>query len=133
MPATPSQTRRGVKTLYRWCVVQGRLDESRARQVVKHLLQSKRRGYLAMLSEFTRLVKLERATHTARVESAVPLQVDLRDSLRKNLEMAYGEGLTIEFAQDPELVGGMRVRVASDVYDGSVKWRLAALATRFGV
>jgi F-type H+-transporting ATPase subunit delta len=133
MPTTVLQTRRRAKALYRWCQVEGRLDESRARQIVKHLLQSKRHGYLAMLSEFRRLVKFEYARYTARVESAVPLQTDLQAIVRRNLEIAYGKGLTTEFAQNPELIGGMRVRVASDVYDGSVKSRLAALATSFGV
>ena len=133
MPTTVSQARRLAKTSYRWCLVEGRLDESRARQVAVHLLQSKRRGYLSMLSEFKRLVKLDGAEHTARIESAVPLQPDLQASVRKNLEKAYGEGLTTEFAHNPELIGGMRVRVASDVYDGSVKSRLAAIATSFGI
>jgi F-type H+-transporting ATPase subunit delta len=133
MPTTVLQTKRGAKALYRWCLVDGWLDESRARQVVKHLLQFQRHGYLAMLSEFKRLVKFEYDSRTARVESAAPLQSDLQASIRKNLEIVYGKGITTEFAQNPELIGGMRVRVASDVYDGSVKSRLAALATSFGV
>ena len=35
--------------------------------------QSKPRGYLAILSHFQRLVKLDHARHTAEVESAMPL------------------------------------------------------------
>jgi F0F1-type ATP synthase delta subunit len=41
--------------------------------------------------------------------------------------------MTAEFAEDPDLIGGIRVRVANDVYDGSVKARLAALARSFGI
>ncbi|PYX73622.1 MAG: H(+)-transporting ATPase [Acidobacteria bacterium] len=133
MPATTLQIRRGAKLLFRWCFADGRLDEDRAREAVRHVLQSKRRGYLAVLGEFKRLVKLDTAKHTASVQSAVPLQADLQSRLRTNLEAVYGERMTAEFAEDPDLIGGIRVRVANDVYDGSVKARLAALARSFGI
>jgi F-type H+-transporting ATPase subunit delta len=35
--------------------------------------------------------------------------------------------LATSFEHKPELIGGMRIKVGSDVYDGSVKARLAAL------
>jgi F0F1-type ATP synthase delta subunit len=35
--------------------------------------------------------------------------------------------LASEFVQDPALIAGMRVRVGSDVYDGTIMGRLAAL------
>jgi F-type H+-transporting ATPase subunit delta len=111
----------------------GKLDEKRARQVVRYVLQSRRRGYLSVLGEFKRLVKLERARHTARVESAAPLQPELQARLRKTLDAVYGEAISTEFAQNPDLIGGVRIQVASDVYDSSVKSKLAALATRFGI
>ena len=133
MPKTTSQIRRSARRYFRWCLVDGRLDESRVREVAKQILQSKRRGYLALIGEFKRLVKLERATYSVRVESATPLQNDMQARVRKNLETAYGTGLTAEFAQNPELIGGIRVRVANDVYDNSVKSKLAALARSFGI
>lgn len=133
MPTTMSQFKRGAKMLYRWCLVDGRLDESRCRQVARHVLQARRRGYLGILGEFRRLVKLERARHLARVDSAEPLQTDLQARLRRALVTAYGEDLITEFAPSPELIGGLRIRVASDVYDGSVKTKLVALARSFGL
>jgi F-type H+-transporting ATPase subunit delta len=133
MPATTLQIRRGAKLLFRWCLADGRLDEHRVREAVRHVVRSKRRGYLAVLGEFKRLVKLDTAKHTASVQSAVPLQADLQSRLRTNLEAVYGERMTAEFAEDPDLIGGIRVRVANDVYDGSVKARLAALARSFGI
>ena len=133
MPTTMSQLRRAAKSLYRWCLVDGRLDESRCRQVIGHVLQTKRRGYLGILGEFRRLLKRERAMHLARVDTAEPLQTDLRARLRKALTAAYGEHLVTEFTQSPELIGGMRIRVANDVYDGSVKAKLVVLARSFGL
>lgn len=133
MPTTVSQTKRSAKVLYRWCLVDGRLDPSRVKAVVKHMLQRKRRGYLAVLGEFKRLIALECARHRARVECAVPLQTDLQSRLRENLESVYGDDLTIEFALNSDLIGGIRIRVANDVYDSSVKARLVALAKSFGI
>lgn len=133
MATTTSQVKRGARALFRWCFADGKLDAHRVREVAKHVLQSKRRGYLAVLGEFKRLVKLEGAKHTARVESAVPLQADLQGRLRRKLETVYGEGLITEFAENPDLIGGIRIRVANDVYDGSVRSRLATLARHFGI
>ena len=133
MSLTLLQRRRRAKALYRWCLVHDRLDQGRVRNVVNHIVQSERRGYLSVLGEFTRLVKLECAKYTAIVESAAPLESDLQSRVRMSLVAAYGQGLTTEFAENPELIGGMRVRIASDVFDGSVKARLIALARTFGI
>ena len=43
----------------------------------------------------------------------------------------YGPGLNISFVQNPELIAGLRIKVGSDVYDGSVQARLAALQESF--
>ncbi len=133
MPAGSKQVKRHAKLLFRECVVNGTLDDGRARQAAKQILQSRRRGYLATATEFKHLLKLERATHTATVESALPLNTELQVRVRKGLETAYGEQVTTEFFQNPELIGGMRIQVGSDVYDGSVQSKLAALARSFGI
>lgn len=133
MPTTVSQGKRQSKLLFHWCLVDGKLDERRAREAVKHVLESRRRGYLVVLGEFTRLMKLEHARHTATVESAIPLRPDLQSRLQESLESAYGEGMSTEFLENADLIGGMRIRVANDVYDGSVRSRLSALAASFGI
>jgi F-type H+-transporting ATPase subunit delta len=128
---TSRQTKRDAKRLFRWCLVNGLLDESRTRQVVQSIIESKRRGDLALLSHFRRLVKLEYARHTAEVESAVPVSADLRASIQAGLARAYGPGISASFVHNPELIGGMRIKVGNDVYDGSVRARLAALEENF--
>jgi len=128
---TTKQARRAATQLFRLCLVNGSLDEGRVRQVVHRVIEGKRRGYLALLSFFQRLVKLECALHTAEVESAVPLPADLRATVEAGLQSAYGLRINILFAHRPELIGGMRIKVGSDVYDGSVRSGLAALETTF--
>src|SRR5215470_1088501 len=128
---TIKQLESEAKHLYRLCLVDGSLDEDRVRQVVGRVLESRRRGSLALLSHFQRLVRLDCARHAATVESATPLPADLQTSVSSDLKRRYGPKLSISFAEKPGLIGGMRIKVGSDVYDSSVKARLAALERRF--
>ena len=128
---TNRRSRREARRLYRACVVGGLLDEARARQVVERVAGSRRRGSLPILSHFQRLVGLDRVRHQAVVESATPLPPDFRASVEAGVVRAYGPGVSTSFADNPGLIGGMRVKVGSDVYDGSVRAALLALEERF--
>jgi F-type H+-transporting ATPase subunit delta len=125
------QARRDAKQLFNSCKVSGLLDENRVRQAVGAVIAKKPRGYVAILSHLHRLVKLDLDRRTARVESAVAAPQGLKSSLIANLTRRYGPGLDISFGTNPELIGGLRVKVGSDVYDGSVKARLGALEESF--
>jgi F-type H+-transporting ATPase subunit delta len=122
--------RRAARQLYRACLVDGRLDAARVRLVAERLAGSKQRGALALLTDFQRLVRLDSDRNTAIVESAAPLVADVREGLQAELARKYGPRLVASFADNPALIGGMRIRVGSDVYDSSVRAKLAALASR---
>ena len=124
------RTIRAARRLYRLCLIDGRLDESRVRQVARRLGASRRRGSIAVLSSLRRMVKLDRDRHRAVVETATSLPDDLRDEVQASLARLYGSGLATSFETSPDLIGGMRIRVGSDVYDGSVRARLAAIESR---
>lgn len=117
--------------LFRACFVEGALDEARVREVVGELAASKPRGYQALLAAFQRLVRLEASRHLAKVESARPLSADLQAKLVQTLTAAYGAGVSASFTQNPALIGGLRIQVGSDVYDGSIRGRLEALQRSF--
>jgi F-type H+-transporting ATPase subunit delta len=121
------QARRDAKELFRACRVNGLLDEAKVRQVVQQVIATKPRGYFAILSHFQRLVKLDLDRRTARVESPVPLAEQQQSSIQTNLTRHYGDGLIFAFTQNPGLIGGLRVQIGSDVFDGSVEARLASL------
>jgi len=125
------QAKREAKQLYRLCVVKGLLDENRVRQVVPRVVATGGRDCPPILAHFLRLVKLDCAEHTATIESATPLPADLQTVVQTELTHRYGPGLTTVFAQRPELIGGMRIQVGCDVYDGSVRAGLEALAKSF--
>lgn len=128
---TTKQVRREARQLFRLCLVNGSLAEFRVRQVVQGVLQSGRRGGHAVLSRFLRLVKLDIGQHTAAVESATSLPGDLQAGVLAGLRQAYGPGTITSFALNPALIGGMRIKVGSDVYDGSIKAGLETLERRF--
>jgi F-type H+-transporting ATPase subunit delta len=125
------QSRREATQLFRSCVVNGVLDDSRVRKAVQEIVANKPRGYLGTLSHFRFLVKLDCAQHAAKIESALPLPADLQARVQADLTKAYGAGLSTSFAENPALIAGMRIQVGSDVYDGSVRARLAALERNF--
>jgi len=122
------QARRDGKALFTNCKVSGLLDENRVRQTVSAVIAQKPRGYVGILSHFQRLVKLDIERRSAHVESAVATSEALQSSVKANLAQRYGQGLNVTFAVNPALIGGMRVKVGSDVFDGSVRARLNDLA-----
>ena len=125
------KAKRDARQLFRYCLVNGLLDENRVRDVVQHVVAAGHRDCPAILSHFRRLVKLDLARHTATVESAAPLPTDLQAAIEAGLGRRYGPGLSTAFAHRPALIGGMRIQVGSDVYDGSVRAGLAALERSF--
>ena len=127
---TIKHVRRDARQLFRRCHTNGALDEHLVRLVVQQILGSRRRGYLALANEFKRLVRLRQLRHTAEVESAAPLPSDLRANVQASLARTYGPHVSTSFTENPALIGGMRIKVGSDVYDGSVRGRLAALEAR---
>lgn len=125
------RARRTAKQLFRKCVADGSLDEQKVRRVVREVLERKPREYFPILAHFKRLVKLDMERRRARVESAIALSDEMRENVKNNLTRLYGNGLNLSFAENPELIGGMSIRVGSDVYDGSLRGRLLALKERF--
>jgi F-type H+-transporting ATPase subunit delta len=121
------QARRDARELFRDCMVRDVLDEGRARRAVAAVAQTKPRGYIAILSHFQRLIRLEVGRRTATIQSAMALPPQEQAGIQSDLIRRYGQGLDIHFTQNPALIGGVRIQVGGDVYDGTVRARLAAL------
>jgi F-type H+-transporting ATPase subunit delta len=111
--------------------VDGQLDRGRISSIVRALIDKKPRHYVDILENYKRLIRLEVEKRHARVESATQLNSETNSRIMKNLKKKYGEDLTTEFVVNPELLGGMRIRVGSDVWDGSVRNRLERLQQQF--
>ena len=122
--------RRSARRLFVYCLIEGRPDAARVRLVIDRIAASRVRTGLAVLAAFRRLVRFDRDRHTAVVESAAGLAEDVRGEIRMGLARLYGGGLDIRFRENVELIAGVHIKVGGDVYDGSVRGRLAAIEQR---
>ncbi|MDP6892626.1 MAG: ATP synthase F1 subunit delta [Verrucomicrobiota bacterium] len=125
------QAQREAKQLFQACHVEGNLNDDRARETVKLLVEKKPRDFVAILSHLHRLIKLDVQRRTADVQSAIALNDNQQTEVRENLAKIYGNNLNYTFTENSELLGGMRVKVGSDVFDGSVRTRLTNLEESF--
>ena len=91
------------------------------------MIEKKPRHYIQVLEAYQRLLRLEVEKRTATIETATELPSDAQQQIVENLKRKYGSDLTARFVVSPELLGGMRIRVGSDVWDSSVRNRLQRL------
>ncbi len=105
----------------------GQLDQGKISALLQSLIAKKRRHMLDILQNYKRLLRLEIEKRTAKIDSAAPLNQQETAEVAARLKQKYGADLATEFAVNPELLGGMRVRVGSDVWDGTVRNRLLRL------
>ena len=124
---------REARRMFHLCLVDGKVDEGRVRRVVQVVLKARRRGYLLLLGYFQRLVEIDYLRHLANVESATPLPPEVETNIRNGLLHMYGPGITMLFSVKPALIGGLRIQVGSDVYDGSVRRGLEQLKRGFDI
>ena len=120
------EARRHSKELFDLSIVDGQLDENRLRMIATEIVEKKPRHYVQMLKFITRLTRLEGARHHAVVESATQLSYERRTEISSNLATKFGK-ITTEFRQSPSLIGGLRVKLGSNVWDGSIQSRLETL------
>jgi F-type H+-transporting ATPase subunit delta len=118
--------RRQSKQLFDLSMVDGRLDNDRLRTVANEIEQKKPRHYIQMLKFIARLTKLEVARHHAIVDSADELSETQRKEISSNLVKKFGP-ITTEFRHSPALIGGLRIKLGSNVWDGSIQSRLETL------
>jgi F-type H+-transporting ATPase subunit delta len=119
------------RRLFGLCQTGGRLDESKLRSVVSRLVESKPRDYAAVLAALQKLTRLENERRKVTVESAVELDAAIRQRVLAGLSKQYGPDLVADYQINPSLLGGLRIRVGNDVFDGSVQGRLDRLAAAF--
>ena len=105
----------------------GQLDPGRIASLVDSVIAEKPRNYIDVLKNYKRLLRLEVETRHATIETASQVDPGIRSEIIANLKSKYGDDLATDFHVDPQLLGGMRIRVGSDVWDGTVRNRLERL------
>jgi F-type H+-transporting ATPase subunit delta len=93
------------------------------------LAQNRRLGQLGnVIRAFTMLAADHRGETTAEVTSAHPLTDDQVQALRANLKTRLGRDVAVELNVDPSILGGLVVKVGSQMIDGSIRTKLNSLA-----
>ena len=105
----------------------GQLDSRSIASVVDSVIARKPRNYVDILKNYRRLLRLELEKRRARIETASEVDPAVKAEIVASLKKKYGGDLTSEFLGNPQLLGGMRMRVGSDVWDGTVRNRLERL------
>lgn len=115
------------KEMLRASFTDDHLDRGKITSVVESVAARRPRNYLDILQRYKRLLRIEIEKRHAKIESAMPLGPATASAVVERLKKKYGTDLTTEFAIDQTLLGGMRVRVGSDVWDGTLRARLKRL------
>ncbi|MEX2137319.1 MAG: ATP synthase F1 subunit delta [Chloroflexota bacterium] len=83
-----------------------------------------------MIARFTELLRRERGTVLAEVRTALPLDEGQRAEVAARLRGLTGSQVEINESVDPDLIGGIAVRIGDRLYDASVRSRLERLRAR---
>jgi F-type H+-transporting ATPase subunit delta len=83
------------------------------------------RGFDSSLTRLVELAAARREREVAYVTTAAALTDAEEESLAGRLSEMYGRQVSLKVDVDPAVLGGVRVRVGSDLYDGTVSRRLA--------
>lgn len=119
------------RRLYRLCYVDGKLDEAKFSKVIKTVAEKKPRNFHGILVTLKRQLEIDLAKKHVTVDSAAELDQDTKDGIVAKLTKQYGSDLTFEYKINSALLGGIRIRKGDDVWDGTVKGRLDAIANAF--
>lgn len=93
------------------------------------LAHNRRLGQLgAVIRAFNMLAAAHRGETTAEVTSAHALSDDQVAALKTNLRTRLGRDVAVDLSVDPAILGGLVVKVGSQMIDGSIRTKLNTLA-----
>lgn len=79
------------------------------------------------INAFNKLYDAQKGVVNAEVTSAVPLSDEQLASLKTTLGKTLGQSAEISTSVDPAILGGLKVRVGSRLFDASLKTKLDSL------
>lgn len=97
------------------------MDEQRQRRLLDEFFSGVKSGKVVVLEG------TEVAGTAAEITSALPLSASEQDTIKKEMLTGLGSGADVRFHVDPQILGGLVVRVGDRVVDGSVAGQLQGL------
>ncbi|HXS99552.1 MAG TPA: ATP synthase F1 subunit delta [Elusimicrobiota bacterium] len=96
------------------------------------LIEKKRYELFAMVAAvYGRLAADKRGIAKAHVRTAAPLSADAQKQLASKLKIFAGKDIELEIKEDPELIGGIAVKIGDWVLDSSLRGQLRRLRESF--
>lgn len=93
------------------------------------LAQNRRLATLSAIArDFRTIAARHRGETTAEVVSAHPLSATQVTQLKAQLRQRVGRDVNVDLSVDPSLLGGLVVKIGSQMIDSSIKTRLNSLA-----
>ena len=129
MEARIQSRRIAAKLLELSCDESGRLDSGRVASVLDALAATPPPHHREVLRLFLGEVRRHEEWSTLRIASAVPLDGDELEQVAKGIQARYQRQLQPVVTVDPALIAGFRAQVGDDVYDSSLRTRLADIQT----
>jgi F-type H+-transporting ATPase subunit delta len=126
-PLVPAERKREAAT----AVLESQGASERCRDFVLVLLERHRVDLATLIAEEFSLVMRERlGIVDAEIASALPMDEATRERTRAALARLARKEVRASFSVVPSLVGGLRARIGSTIYDGSVRGRMNRLRDR---
>jgi F-type H+-transporting ATPase subunit delta len=108
-------------------LINGKVTDAALRLITQAAAQPRGRSLDASLESYANLAAELRERLVAEVRVAVPLTDEQRSRLAAALAAAYGHDVHLNIVLDPDVLGGMSVRVGDELINGSIASRLAEL------
>lgn len=96
------------------------------------LVDKKRFDLMIMVSAiYAKLAADKRGVAKAHVRTAAPLSADAQQQLKAKLKTFTGREIELDVKEDPELIGGIAVKIGDWVLDSSLRGQLRRLKESF--
>jgi len=102
------------------------LDEKRQRTLIDEFFSGVKSGKVVLMES------ADVAGDAAEVTSALPLNAEEEEIIKKDILSKIGKQASVTFRVDPAILGGLVIRVGDKVLDGSVAGQLEELRQNLG-
>jgi len=111
-------------------LVSGKVHKVTELLLAANLTGTRARHAEQSVAELSDLAALRRERSIAQVTTSVALSDAQEQRLVDSLSRIYNRAISLQILLDPELLGGLVVRMGDEIIDGSTRFRLATAAQR---
>lgn len=119
------------RKLYVLSLKDGRIDDERVKAVLESLRQNPPTNYKQVLERYFLKIQAELRKENARVDYAGSLSTEAIEKMRNDLCRYYNRDIKITTNANPELLGGIKIRIGDDVWETTIAGYLEKLAAIF--